>query len=86
MFKARLVDQEFRSLITANDLDPGELAQVKDEESPLYNNCIVMRSPETARFVLINLSNIGPDECWSGSCSLKVRKLNSNEVVILEVE
>ena len=90
MFSIKVNATNKRRVIRATEMKPGQIGFIIDD--PTHGGQIVMRTSSDPNFCnerpeIMNLSDLGPGRCWTGSfAKFDVELLNPGESVTLTVE
>ena len=84
MFKAEIHNDTTDDILTMADLKPCQLAVVVEDNN--YRGTIVMRTASISQFEVMDLSNPGEDNCWTGKGNwMRLRLLPKGTKVTLTV-
>lgn len=83
MFKLRYENPEGPKIVKMCDMPPCSIGRVVDRGN--YEGVLVMRTASQEVGEVMNLSNPGPDKCWTGIPYTQVRLLKPGEKIVLEV-
>ena len=77
--------EQQKRIIPMEDMKPLQVGRINDKDCTRYNGFIVMRTASFDKFEVMDLSNPGANDCWSGSSTLLVELLPPGEKITLEL-
>jgi len=77
--------KEDSRIVPMSDMKPGQVGITVNEALNIYKNHYVMRTTSTPNFEVMDLSDPRPNACWTKPNPTKVRLLNPDEKITLEL-